>query len=130
MITCHPHMVADATPALLHGRTVYVAGPMRGRDQRNFPAFDAAADWLRGIGATPINPADMDRHHGISANEPDPDQHIRQCLHRDLTAIIEQADAVIVLDGWDLSRGARTEVALALAIGLPVYRPGFRRSAG
>ena len=42
---------------------VYVAGPMRGIPEFNFPAFFAAADKLRGDGFAVFNPAERDNEH-------------------------------------------------------------------
>lgn len=40
---------------------VYLAGPMRGLPQFNFPAFDAGAATLEALGHEVFNPADRDR---------------------------------------------------------------------
>jgi hypothetical protein len=41
--------------------TIYVAGPMRGYDDYNYPAFDRQARVLEKQGWKVINPAEMDR---------------------------------------------------------------------
>jgi hypothetical protein len=43
---------------------VYIAGPMRGIPEFNFPAFDAAARG-RAMGLEIISPAELDRAHGF-----------------------------------------------------------------
>ena len=40
---------------------IYIAGPMRGYENFNFPAFDAAAQLYRAIGYEVFNPADKDK---------------------------------------------------------------------
>ena len=46
-------------------KRLYVAGPMRGIKDFNFPAFDEAATFLRNAGYEVCNPADRDREkHG------------------------------------------------------------------
>ncbi len=45
--------------------TIYIAGPMSGYPQYNFPAFDEARDELRENGWQVVSPADMDREHGL-----------------------------------------------------------------
>lgn len=99
---------------------IYIAGPMTGREQWNFPAFDAAADELRGLGYSPVNPADLDRAVGFdpAVDTPTP-AFLREALARDLSAIC-QCGAVAVLPGWKLSLGAVIEVALAVRLGLTV----------
>jgi hypothetical protein len=109
---------------------VYIAGPMRGREKLNFPAFDHAAERLRGAGCRVVSPAEIDRAHGIDPERPetvpaDFDGHLRVILARDLNAILEQCAAVALLDGWNLSSGSRAEVALGLALGLQFFEFGI-----
>jgi hypothetical protein len=111
-------------------RRVYIAGPMRGIPQFNFPAFDSAADALRAQGFVVCNPADRDRaKHGDSVNDSPTGnlkdiEHtgfsLREAMADDLSWIASEADIVAVLPGWQNSAGARAEVALAHALGLEV----------
>lgn len=106
---------------------IYVAGPMRGIPQFNFPAFDAAAERLRGEGHEVFNPADRDRRkHGTDVNASATGdladvEHIgfslRDALGDDTAWICKHADAIYLLDGWEASRGATAEKALAEALG-------------
>lgn len=99
---------------------VYLAGPMTGIESWNFPAFDAAAEWLRGCGYTVVNPADLDRQAGFdgdcTAVSP---TFLREAMGRDLAAICG-CDGVAVLEGWQASLGACIEVALAVRLGLRI----------
>lgn len=88
-------------------KRIYIAGPMRGRPQLNFPAFHKAASELRRDGWEVLSPAEMDAMSpGIS-----PEAHRSHCL-RDIAAI-SLCDAVFFLDGWHYSIGARAEMACA-----------------
>jgi len=99
---------------------VYIAGPMTGYPLWNFPAFDEAAEYLRACGYEVVNPADLDRAVGFDETaEIAPPGFLRGALKRDLAAICE-CDAVAVLEGWRLSRGAMLEVLLANRLGLLV----------
>jgi nucleoside 2-deoxyribosyltransferase len=100
--------------------TVYVAGPMRGIEKHNFPAFDAARDRLLAAGFTVISPADLDRELGITEDTPEQEVNIREVLKKDMGAICDQCDAMVLLDGWQRSLGATAEAYLAEAIGIPV----------
>lgn len=111
----------------LHG-AVYLAGPMRGIGQFNFPAFHRAAEFLRSEGWGVFNPAEFDEHNGFDATGYDGTEdltaigfNLRESLGADLAFIAARADAVAVLPGWEDSRGARAEVATALALGLLVF---------
>jgi hypothetical protein len=123
---------ALATLAKLAGSKVYVAGPMRGIPEFNFPAFHAAADMLRQIGCTVFNPAakDNERHgtdiskgNAAGCEEIAAKQHgfnLREALGLDLAWICAEADAVALLPGWQKSKGATAEKATAEALGLLV----------
>lgn len=112
------------------GLTIYVAGPMRGIPDFNFPAFDAAALQLRALGHVVCNPAERDREiHGESVGKSATGDladiahlgfDLRETLAWDLNWIAANADAVAVLPGWEDSKGAAAEVALARALGLVV----------
>lgn len=100
---------------------VYIAGPMRGYEQYNFPAFDDAERQWRRMGNTPISPATLDRiHEGSDGNGAFEDDDMRRVTRRDLMATLD-ADAVAVLPGWQRSRGALLEVMLARSVGMPIY---------
>jgi hypothetical protein len=107
---------------------LYLAGPMRGRPEFNFPAFDRAEAQLRDMGHDVFSPAARDREHGFTAEGLTGDEDLaalgfdlRDALAVDLEWITRHADAVIVLPGWEGSSGARAEVATAKALGLPVH---------
>jgi hypothetical protein len=103
---------------------VYIAGPMRGYPQFNFPAFDAAATMLRAAGFVVVSPADIDRAHGFDGTGSIPDGAFpvmaRACILRDAAAICDGCTHLYVLPGWEHSRGTRVELALAEFLGLEV----------
>ena len=130
-------ILREATMAKSHKRhSVYVAGPMRGIKDFNFPAFDETADYLRARSFNVFNPADRDRDiHGPDVNKSETGSlsdivgtgfSLREALSADLSWVAEHADAICVLPGWQNSKGAIAEVALAHALGLPVaYAEAF-----
>lgn len=111
---------------------LYLAGPMRGRPEFNFPAFHQAAAVLRGLGHEVFSPAEKDNErHGtdISKGNTFGDevqaaaQHgfsLREALAMDTQYICLQAEGIAMLPDWQFSRGARAELALAEALGLVV----------
>jgi len=103
--------------------TFYVAGPMRGHDQLNFPMFDRAAKLARAQGLGVISPAEMDRANGIDpATMPPEDIDLSGIIQRDCKTILTlnpaRGDGMILLPGWEKSVGARAEVALGVWMGL------------
>lgn len=102
---------------------IYLAGPMRGLPEWNFPAFDAAEKRWRDAGHTPFNPAATTRAiYGRS----DPWEagadvaHLRHVIDVDL-ACVKAADAIALLPGWESSAGATVELSLAQFLGMEVY---------
>lgn len=88
---------------------IYIAGPMTGIAELNFPAFHAAAAHLRSLGHTVINPAELN---------PDPAADWLACMRVDIAALVT-CDAVALLVGYSASRGAMIEFGLAEDLGLP-----------
>lgn len=92
---------------------VYLSGPMTGLPDFNYPAFNAVAAKLRGLGYSVVNPAE---NFGGRGDHPAG----RTAYMRVDIGHVLNVDAVVVLPGWQNSRGARLEVAVALEIDLPV----------
>ena len=109
---------------------IYIAGPMRGHKEFNFPAFFSAATYFRNKGHTVFNPAERDnKEHGtdISKGNLTGDENIaklqhgfdlRKALCADLVFICEHANAIALLPGWESSKVANAEIAAAKALGL------------
>lgn len=100
---------------------VYLAGPMRGLDDYNFPEFHRAAERLRREGFGVVSPAELDREEfGDVAPDllPDPEvaDNFRAYMIRDLTAVLK-ADGVALLPGWQHSQGALIEAAVSMMTG-------------
>jgi hypothetical protein len=101
---------------------------MRGYPDFNFPAFDSASSALRALGHEVFSPAERDREtHGASFGAGTsgsfsevPEFSIRAALSADLQWVCENADAVVLLDGWNKSLGARAEAFAGRCIGIPV----------
>jgi hypothetical protein len=103
---------------------------MTGHKLFNFPAFDAKRDELRALGHFPISPADLDRAVGFDPSDPAAvatipidERFIDGAIMRDVLAILG-ADALLLLKGWEHSRGARGELGVAQWKGLKVFFPG------
>ena len=98
---------------------LYLAGPMRGYDKFNFPAFIEAAKELRELGHVIISPAEMDL-----AENPDaatsPPLDFKYCMKRDLVAVLE-CDGVALLPGWQHSTGAIMESIVSRLAGDKLY---------
>ncbi|MCQ8103279.1 DUF4406 domain-containing protein [Methylomonas sp. SURF-2] len=100
------------TPNIRSGQDrIYLAGPMSGIADFNYPAFKQAAEQLRAKGFHVENPAE----------NPPPEnndwcQYMRMSIRQMLTC-----DMVALLPGWSQSRGAAIEQEVAAQLGIPVH---------
>ena len=115
---------------------LYIAGPMTGIPQFNYPVFEAMATLLRRDGHDVVSPAEMDDPATRAAALASPDgapgtgsangETWGDFLSRDVKLLADDGiEGVVVLPGWQFSRGARLETFVANAIcGLPLYHRG------
>lgn len=100
--------------------SLYLAGPMtgitneHGNPTHNYPVFHAAAADLRARGHTVVSPAEL---HPDAVTNPQTWEHY---MRADIRALLG-TDAVVVLPGWEHSKGARLEVTIARALGMLVW---------
>jgi hypothetical protein len=100
---------------------VYIAGPMTGYEEFNFPQFFQAERELVALGHTPLNPA---WNNGLNLEEAVENANYdgrswQDYMRKDLN-FLSQADAVVVLEGWKKSKGAKLEVHIARQLDIPV----------
>ena len=94
---------------------IYLAGPMRGYLEYNFPEFIRVAQEIRDKGHDVFNPAERELQDGFNP-ETDTVKELAYYMQMDLPEVCK-SDAVAVLKGWDKSRGAVLEVLVAFGIG-------------
>lgn len=93
------------------GKAVYLAGPMTGYPDYNFPAFEEARKQLRRLGAEVHCPAELGQVEGWEWE---------QYMRRGLITMLTNCRAVVVLPGWEQSRGAKMEVGIAAKLRMTV----------
>ncbi|MCF4997348.1 DUF4406 domain-containing protein [Pseudomonas syringae] len=98
------------TLAPIRANRLYLAGPMTGFEDFNFPAFNKIAAELRTRGYVVENPAE----HGVVD-----DADWADYMAYDLTRL-GLCGQVAVLPGWENSKGARLEVHIARELGMKV----------
>lgn len=114
-------------------KKVYLAGQMSGVPFFNFPAFKEAAKKLRDRGYIVFSPAekDIERAGEFQLNCPNgsaeelvacnvPQITYRECMKLDLNYIMDQAEVIALLPGWEKSPGACVEKGLADLLKLEV----------
>lgn len=95
-------------------RRIYVAGPMTGLPDNNYPAFHDAAARLRGRAWHVENPAENPHPHTDAACQWT--AYMRMGISQLMTC-----HAIYLLPGWQKSKGASLEYMVAKQLGLAVY---------
>ena len=102
--------------------SVYIAGPMAGVEDFNYPLFNAVAADLRKNHFQVENPAEFgefdedDTPVGGNASGPMRARY----MERDLP-IVASCDAILLLPNWEQSKGANMELLTALMVGNEVW---------
>ena len=106
---------------------LYLAGPMTSVPQFNIPLFDSTAAALRLLNLDIVSPAELDNPETRRVALASPDgapgsgaatgESWGDFLSRDVKLIADQIDGLVLLPGWQKSRGARLEVFVALLCG-------------
>ena len=93
---------------------LYLSGQMTGIPEFNFPKFNQVAKKIRESHTyTVINPAEEFQGR---VNLP------RSVYMRKDIETLLTVDGIIMLDGWQHSKGARLELAIAKELGLEIFR--------
>ena len=138
----------------MKSKKLYLAGPMTGYTHFNFVKFDTEAYKLRKQGWEVFSPAEQDRklldksadwlprlddtdieeterRHGDTGVRnpwqrwnPEYKLDLRTMMGYDLDWICKHAVCMAMLPGWERSRGAVTEHALAVCLGLEIRYVG------
>lgn len=120
---------------------IYICGPMTGLPNNNFPAFNAAARRLRDEGHFVINPVELSAMFGTpdeladsfaayydpSGCSGDDDGIAENVMAADLAAL-RSCDTILLLKGWENSRGARTELRVAIEHRLQIMLEDAKRA--
>lgn len=113
-------LVADAVGRQSRGkrRRVYISGPISGYDiQERRMVFGQVANRLVELGYDVVNPMDNeDDSHRLTWEE---------YMRKDITQLM-QCDCIVLLSGWEKSRGARLEKQIAEELGMEVLNYEFK----
>ena len=92
-------------------KRIYIAGPMTGLPEFNYPAFNAETARIRALGYHVENPAENPAQASGAWED-----YMKMALRQMLTC-----DSVVMLKGWGKSKGALIEYNLAKSLGLEIW---------
>ena len=104
-----------------HGKLkVFISGPMTGYKDFNFKKFDSVADILSHAGVDVVNPVDICRKY--KKEKVLADKSVFAQMVEEQQAAEKTCSAILMLNGWEVSNGARLELDTALKNGLDVFQ--------
>ena len=109
--------------------TYYLAGPMTGYPQFNFPLFSGVAEKLRSYGFSIIAPSELDspevKKAALASTNGDHEacqvETWGQLLGRDIQILADDCKGIIFLPDWQESKGARLEATCAVNLGYKCF---------
>lgn len=101
---------------------MYLAGPMAGYPEHNYPLFDRVAKYLRADGYFVCSPHEVPENIAVQQNctEEEAQKAWARCLVQDLKVLFT-CNSIILLPGWEDSRGATFEVLIAKVLGFKMF---------
>ena len=95
---------------------IYVAGPMTGLPDYNYPAFNEAEAYIKGLGYETENPASApDVVNGFPYQGAPYEWYLRRAVRQVL-----DCDMLVYLPGSENSKGAQLEMTIARALAMPI----------
>ena len=120
MIRNRPKVLHEGADVIRKRPKIYIAGPMRGLPDFNYPKFNHFAEAHRAVGWDVANPVEIGADYGTPEQINDSPALLAAVMAAELHAL-ETCDAVFLLDGWHKSVGAQKELAAAISYGLKIY---------
>ena len=97
---------------------LFISGPMTGMPHYNAENFNRYAEMARKLGYRVVNPVEMAHKIGLSKVLSDK-KTFQKLVEAELKAV-KASDAILMLDWWQNSVGAKKELRVALGVGLDV----------
>lgn len=101
--------------------TIYISGPMTKIKDNNIQAFGRAHEQLKGKGHLVVNPHDLSEKVNVDAFYNGQLAEYSDYMRSDIIQMLLYCDTIFMLDGWRESKGAKLELAVAIACGLQVF---------
>ena len=105
-------------------KSIYIAGPMQGVRNFNYPHFDEVASTLRLGGWRVENPVEIGNRFGTAKEIAGDRDLLAKVIEAELDAVAK-CDAIYLLKGWHNSPGAKAELAVAISHGAQIVLEGW-----
>ena len=110
--------MSEKNKAKIHG--IFISGPMTGLTNYNFDKFNAVAARLENAGYKVVNPVVICKK--FKKEEVVKHKEVFDAMVAEQqVAEREQCDAILLLDGWELSLGVRLELQTAIELKFRIF---------
>lgn len=99
--------------------TIFISGPMSGLPDFNYPSFHEAGEYLRGLGQSFMSPAHDWRLKPINPPHPKRELPWEYYMKSSIEKMM-RCDRILMLPGWEKSRGATIEKELAIILNMQI----------
>jgi hypothetical protein len=97
-------------------KKIYIAGKVTGENKEDCIAkFAQAQSWVESRGFEAVNPLEVVGDWNTTW-----DKAMRMCI-----AKLTECDGILLLEDWTLSKGAKVEFDIAMALNIPKFRGSF-----
>ena len=109
--------------------SLYIAGPMTGIAEYNWPRFNEVDDALQAVGIETVNPAKMDEAYHVEDSIPAADfatgqsvgaVNLASFLKRDFH-YLTTCEGIVFIEGWQDSIGANCELIVGQMAGMSTW---------
>lgn len=97
----------------------FISGPMSGHEDFNYPAFHEVGEYLNGLGVRFLSPAKGWTGAEIPPPVPEFAKPWEFYMRESIKKLMD-CDRILMLPGWENSRGACIEKELAETLGMPI----------
>ncbi len=98
---------------------IYIAGPMTGYKDWNYPAFRHAAARMRALCWDVVSPVEVAEPFGTPERLCEDPALMQAAVQAELHAL-EDCSHILLLPGWERSQGARVELVHAITYSLEI----------
>lgn len=99
--------------------TIFISGPMSGLPDFNYPAFHEAGEYLHAKGEIFFSPAHDWMGKERQPPTPEEEKPWEHYMRKSLKMLLD-CDRILMLPGWEKSRGATIEKELAIILNMQI----------